>query len=62
MPDWLPTLTWILAAAGGAVALLAAVGRLRGWLGQRGGGWLYGLAYLLTGLSVVLFVLRGLAA
>jgi predicted membrane channel-forming protein YqfA (hemolysin III family) len=51
--------TWALALAAAALALVAASGRIMGWLGAKTVGRLYLGAYVLMGLSVALFVLRG---
>ncbi|MCF8033481.1 MAG: hypothetical protein K9K66_04035 [Desulfarculaceae bacterium] len=59
MPFYLPILTWALALAGGAAALGAAVMKGMGLLSPPWAGRLYGLAYALMGLSVVLFIIRG---
>ncbi|MCB2228004.1 MAG: hypothetical protein KQH53_15090 [Desulfarculaceae bacterium] len=61
MPTYLFILTWALALAGGAAALGAAVGKGMGALSPAWTGRLYGLSYVLMGLSVVLFILRGFA-
>jgi hypothetical protein len=59
MPPGLSLATWALALAAAALALVAASGRIMGWLRPRAVGRLYLGAYLLMGLSVALFVLRG---
>ncbi len=57
MHNYLAILTWILAVAGAVSALGAALGRGRlpaSWVNR-----LYLLAYLVMGVSVALFILRG---
>ncbi|MCB2192728.1 MAG: hypothetical protein KQI62_14255 [Deltaproteobacteria bacterium] len=60
MPAYLPTLTWVLAAVGGLMALGAILGKGGGWLGPTWAGRLSGASYAFMGLSMALFVLRGL--
>ena len=55
----LQTITWVLALAGGGLALAAAGGRATGRLKPGVVSRLYLGAYVLMGLSVALFVLRG---
>lgn len=54
-------LTIILALAGGAVALTAVLAKSRGRLRPQNVGRLYYASYVLAGLSVLAFVLRGCA-
>lgn len=56
--------TWIIviAVAGAAIALTAAVGKLSGRLGDRLVDRLYYASYVFTGFSALLFVLAGLFA
>lgn len=49
-----------LAAAGATVAVVAAVGKFSGHLGDRVVDGLYYVSYGCTGLSVALFIVRGL--
>lgn len=61
MPTSLPLLTWVLAIAGAAFALGAALGKGLGILGRTWASRLYTLSYILMALSVVVFILRGFA-
>ena len=54
-------LTVALAVLGGILALAASAGRAWNRLGPAGAQRLHFAAYALTGLSVILFVVRGLA-
>ena len=58
----LHTLVIVLALAGAVIALTAALGRFSGRLGDRAVDRLYYVSYGFTGLSVVLFIMRGLFA
>jgi hypothetical protein len=49
-----------IALAGALIAAAAAVGRFSGRLGERAAAWLYYVSYGCTGLSIVLFIVRGL--
>lgn len=60
MAAYLPALTWMLAAAGGLVALGAMLGKVGGWLGPAWARRLSGASYAFMGLSMALFLLRGL--
>ncbi|BEQ16090.1 hypothetical protein [Desulfoferula mesophila] len=61
MPAYLPVLTWSAAALGGLLALGAFLGRGRDWLGPVWAGRLSAASYAFMGLSMALFILRGLA-
>ncbi len=61
MPTSLPLLTWVLAIAGAAFALGAALGKGLGILDRTWASRLYTLSYILMALSVVVFILRGFA-
>jgi hypothetical protein len=54
-------LTVILAVIGGLLACLAEVGKRFNFLNATNTKWVYRLSYLFMGLSVLVFVLRGLA-
>ncbi|MBU4563468.1 MAG: hypothetical protein KMY53_13135 [Desulfarculus sp.] len=60
MPAYLPTLTWMLAAIGGLMALGAMLGKGGGWLAPAWTRLLSGASYAFMGVSMALFVLRGL--
>ncbi|MCF8041852.1 MAG: hypothetical protein K9K65_06215 [Desulfarculaceae bacterium] len=60
MPAYLPVLTWVLAAIGGLMALGAMLGKAGGWFGAAWARRLSGASYAFMGLSIALFVLRGL--
>ena len=53
-------ITLVLALGGAAAALTAALGKMRGFISQAWAGRINTLAYVLMGLSVLSFVLRGL--
>ncbi len=60
MPAYLPALTWALAIAGGLLALAAAFGKAAGRLGPAWARRLSVASYAFMGLSMVLFLARGL--
>jgi ABC-type arginine/histidine transport system permease subunit len=49
-----------IALLGALIAVAAAVGRFSGRLGERAAARLYYVSYGCTGLSVALFIVRGL--
>lgn len=58
----LRTLVIVMALAGAAIALAAALGKFSGRLGDRAVNRLYYLSYGCTGVSVLLFLMHGLFA
>ncbi|MBU1276352.1 MAG: hypothetical protein KJ720_13335 [Proteobacteria bacterium] len=60
MPAYLPALTWALAISGGGLALGAVLGKATGFMGPVWANRLTGASYAVMGLSMALFLVRGL--